>query len=334
MEIVNSKTIICPICNTSILENEYIEIYIPKLLNKDEYKLYHCTTCEIEFWSPLSIIPDFYENNGNEAYEIFHSGLRDVPYWQKPFFKYVPLKAGRVLDIGCGDGVFLNEAQKKGFEVWGLDFDAKSIKIAQEKFGLKNIFAMSLEKFAEFAVKQNIKFDIISFFEVLEHQDQPDNFINIVKTLLNSEGYIVGSVPNRDSIIMKMERKLSYGDFPPHHFLRFSENVIKNFFKKKGFNDVEIFFINYPLMEYSAFIENILTRKVGKKIKIAFKKNIIEKNKNKSSIKTFSNKKKITFNILKMARNISFLPLAVISRPLIYFTKGNDIYFQAKLIKK
>lgn len=333
METIKSKTIICPLCRINISENSYREIYISKL-NNEEYKLYHCPNCELEFWSPLRTVSDFYEQEGEEAYELFHSGLRRMPYWQKPFFKYFPLKSGRILDVGCGDGVFLKEAQKNGFEVWGLDFDRKSIKISQEKFGLKNTYAISLKDFAEFASKQNIKFDVITFFEVLEHQDKPEEFINILKGLLKHEGYIAGSVPNRDSIILKMERKQYYGDFPPHHFLRFSKNVIENFFKRRAFLNIETFLINYPLIEYSAFIENVLTRGVGLKIKRAFKKVIIRKHKNEGSIKTYSIKKEIAFNMLKMTRNIAFLPLAIISRPLLYSIGDNDIYFQAKLNKK
>lgn len=329
--LLKDKNIICPICNTNIHKEGNIDIYISKY-NKEKYKLYRCPNCDAEFWEPLKIIPDFYDKEGEEAYGLFHSGIRTMPYWQKSFFKYFPLKSGRILDIGCGDGIFLKEAQKKGFDVWGLDFDKKSIKISQEKFGLKNTYAMSLVNFTEFAIRQKIKFDVITFFEVLEHQDKPEEFINSVKSLLNNNGYIAGSVPNRESIIVKIERKLYQGDFPPHHFLRFSKKVILKFFLRNGFYDIETFLIHYPLIEYSAFIESVLTRNVGLKIKTAFKA-IIRKHKNDMFVNDYSIKKKIVFNMLKTTRSIVFLPFAIISKPFLFlrFIEGNDIYFQAKL---
>jgi 2-polyprenyl-3-methyl-5-hydroxy-6-metoxy-1,4-benzoquinol methylase len=39
---------------------------------------------------------------------------------------------------------------------------------------------------------------VITFFEVLEHQDKPREFLEMVKGLLKEGGYIAGSVPNRE----------------------------------------------------------------------------------------------------------------------------------------
>jgi 2-polyprenyl-3-methyl-5-hydroxy-6-metoxy-1,4-benzoquinol methylase len=56
---------------------------------------------------------------------------------------------------------------------------------------------MSLEEFYEYAKEKNLKFDVITFFEVLEHQDKLREFLEMVKGLLREGGYIAGSVPNR-----------------------------------------------------------------------------------------------------------------------------------------
>jgi 2-polyprenyl-3-methyl-5-hydroxy-6-metoxy-1,4-benzoquinol methylase len=59
---------------------------------------------------------------------------------------------------------------------------------------------MSLEEFYEYAKEKNLKFDVITFFEVLEHQDKPREFLEMVKGFLKGGGYIAGSVPNRDGM--------------------------------------------------------------------------------------------------------------------------------------
>ena len=99
--------------------------------------------------------------------------------------------------MGCGDGRFLRYAKEQGFEVWVIDFDKKSVESAKRNFGIDTIFAMSLEEFYEYAKEKNLKFDAITFFEVLEHQDKPREFLEMVKGLLKEGGYIAGSVPNR-----------------------------------------------------------------------------------------------------------------------------------------
>ncbi|MEM5782690.1 MAG: methyltransferase domain-containing protein, partial [Candidatus Aenigmatarchaeota archaeon] len=75
-----------------------------------------------------------------------------------------------------------------------------------------------------------LNFDVITFFEVLEHQDRPKEFIETIKSMLKPGGYIVGSVPNRDSWMWRMSgRRIGKGDFPPNHFLRFSKRSFGKF---------------------------------------------------------------------------------------------------------
>ncbi|MDW7973015.1 MAG: class I SAM-dependent methyltransferase [Thermodesulfovibrio sp.] len=234
---------VCPSCETSVLEESYLETYTAPF-NNQEYKLYHCLKCDLHWWEPLEIVPEFYEQEGEEDYAILHMGIdRPIGENHKMFFKHVPLKSGRLLDVGCGDGVFLVEAQKRGYEVWGIDFDRKSIQVCQEKRGLKNTFAMTPWEFAEFCQKENLKFDIITFFEVLEHQDKPREFLEAVKNMLKPGGWIAGSVPNVNidrmgGIYRKIYRYMHRHDLPPNHLLRFSINALKKILEHAGFNQV------------------------------------------------------------------------------------------------
>ncbi|MCS7244446.1 MAG: hypothetical protein RMJ36_06920 [Candidatus Calescibacterium sp.] len=64
---------VCPSCESSVLEEKYIETYIAPF-NNQEYKLYHCPKCDLQ-WEPLKIVPEFYEQEGEEDYVIFHMGI-------------------------------------------------------------------------------------------------------------------------------------------------------------------------------------------------------------------------------------------------------------------
>lgn len=88
---------------------------------------------------------------------------------------------------------------------------------------------MSLDEFVEFAKDKNLKFDVVTFFEVLEHQDKPKQFLENVGKLLKPNGFIAGSVPNRDFILKEINWKYFSVDYPPHHFLRFSSKASPTF---------------------------------------------------------------------------------------------------------
>ena len=187
----------CSICKTVV--TSHTEVYTSPY-NMQEYKKYECPTCDVHWWEPLKIIPEFYESETFEGYVAFHEFQRlRIGENHKAFFENIPKDIkGRLLDVGCGDGVFLREAQKHGFEVWGIDFDRNSVETAKRHLGVDTIYAMSLEEFYEFVRERNLKFDVITFFEVLEHQDRPMEFLRMVRELLKEGGYIAGSVPNRE----------------------------------------------------------------------------------------------------------------------------------------
>jgi hypothetical protein len=48
----------------------------------------------------------------------------------------------------------------------------KSVENVKRNLGIDTVFAMSLEEFYEYAKERGLKFDVITFFEVLEHQDK------------------------------------------------------------------------------------------------------------------------------------------------------------------
>ncbi|GIW65027.1 MAG: hypothetical protein KatS3mg093_006 [Candidatus Parcubacteria bacterium] len=120
----------------------------------------------------------------------------------------------------------MKEVQKLGFEVWGIDFDKKSIEVAKNKFGLKNVFPMSLDEFVDFAKEKDLKFDVITFFEVLEHQDKPREFLEQIKILLKPGGLYCWFCPKQRWFFKKIRR------IAPSSFLMvFLKNLLKKFLK-------------------------------------------------------------------------------------------------------
>lgn len=320
----------CPVCKFKVKEKNCIKVYISNW-NKKEYKLYHCPSCDLQWWEPLKVEPEFYEEEGEEGYAVFHLGISEtLGENHKMFFKHFPLKSGRLLDVGCGDGRFLKKAKEVGFEVWGIDFDRKSVQVCREKKGLENVYAMSLEEFSELAKKEGLKFDIITFFEVLEHQDRPREFLEKVKELLKPGGWIAGSVPNRERIF-KFERY----DFPPNHFLRFNRHSLLKLLNMLGFHS-EVNGVRYEFKSLPAYLGDVFLGSFGLKLKKLLKRSAVKDDKLASieveDLKKVNPNTKLYFlSLLRKVRDgIFFLP-AVVYYFLIPENKGIHLYFQGKL---
>jgi SAM-dependent methyltransferase len=309
----------CPICHTEVEERNFKETYVSPY-NNQEYKRYECLNCEVHWWEPLKIIPEFYENEVFEGYVSSHErvGTRLGEY-HKAFFKHFPSNVrGKLLDVGCGDGRFLKHAKEQGFEVWGIDFDKKSVENVKRNLGFDTVFAMSLEEFYEYAKEKNLKFDVITFFEVLEHQDKPREFLEMVRGLLKEGGYIAGSVPNRERLFVEMDWKdYFHWDYPPHHFLRFSKSSLEKALNFSGFKDVEVYKLDFPFIELFPYLEKKLFGNLDKlKIKL---KGMVLGDERKARIYAVeeltevspSKGKAYILMMLKLIRNAILLPFAL-----------------------
>lgn len=102
--------------------------------------------------------------------------------------------AGRALDVGCGDGTFLEALAGKGWEVYGTELTSSIAATARERLG-DRLRVGNLEE----AGLASTSFDLITFWHVLEHLDAPDRALVEARRLLKPDGQIVVAVPNIDS---------------------------------------------------------------------------------------------------------------------------------------
>ena len=138
-------------------------------------------------------------------------------------------RRGELLDIGCGTGNFLAAAREAGYQVSGTELDRNAARFAKEQAGLEQVFPLTI---AEFADKYpDKKFDVVTFFEVLEHQAAPVAFLQNVKACLRPRGYIALSVPNRERWLTGPDVL----DYPPNHFLRWNARALKALLQAQGF---------------------------------------------------------------------------------------------------
>jgi len=225
---------LCPACGCS--QQAAATQSFTEPLAKTTYRLYRCPGCDLEFWAPL-VMPDgsYYEQAVGE-YEHYHKGDDlSLRWWHRAFLRDFPSTniPGRILDIGCADGRFLRTMKDKGWSVCGVDFDRRSVETARRTCGTSEIYHGSLDEVVgQFEAGL---FDVVTFFEVLEHQVNPIGFLQRVKTLMKRGGTVGGSVPNRLRYVIPTRHS---PDLPPHHFTLWTPEVLRRFFERQGFSDV------------------------------------------------------------------------------------------------
>jgi 2-polyprenyl-6-hydroxyphenyl methylase/3-demethylubiquinone-9 3-methyltransferase len=110
-------------------------------------------------------------------------------------------KKESILDLGCGGGIFCEAAANNGFSrVCGVDLGLENIEIAQEhakQNGFTNIEYFHSD-IKEIFQSNDVQFDIITAFEVVEHCDDWRDFLNSAIRLLKPGGLFFVSTINRN----------------------------------------------------------------------------------------------------------------------------------------
>jgi 2-polyprenyl-3-methyl-5-hydroxy-6-metoxy-1,4-benzoquinol methylase len=142
--------------------------------------------------------------------------------------KYTAQK-GRLLDIGCGQGHFLQKMKTQGFEVFGIEQDEQIAKLAKEKFGIEVHTADWLTK------QKDGSFAAITMWHSLEHLQHLNETLQEAKRLLAEDGALVVALPNIDSFDRKYYGLHWAGYDVPRHLWHFSPKTFKILAKKHGF---------------------------------------------------------------------------------------------------
>jgi len=109
-------------------------------------------------------------------------------------------KGAKILDFGCGDGLFLQvfrEAHPE-YEFFGFDLSEIAVERGKKKYGL-NLFSGEIEKSG---FPDNF-FDLITLYHVIEHLNEPSSVVKKLYQLARPQGKIVITTPNEDYLLLK-----------------------------------------------------------------------------------------------------------------------------------
>lgn len=163
---------------------------------------------------------------------------------------YYP-ESGKVLDIGCGNGVSLLEMQKKGIEAYGIEEDRNLEKPAKE-LGLN----VEIGNIYDSKYPDNF-FDYVTLNQVLEHIPEPERFLIAINKKLKSSGVVIASFPNFNSVYRKLCGKKWIHWHVPFHLNHFSKKSLEILANKSGFK-IKKYRIVTPTTWSILQVENII----------------------------------------------------------------------------
>jgi 2-polyprenyl-3-methyl-5-hydroxy-6-metoxy-1,4-benzoquinol methylase len=195
----------CPICNAGCIREDLV-VKDYTVSNKN-FDVWTCDNCDLKYTDNVpdqSAIGKFYQSSNYISHSDTKVGFINKMYHKvrnhtlktkrKLVEKFSNTTNGKILDIGCGTGAFLNNIQQAGWQIIGLEPDANAIKTANSLYKISPKTPEEL-----FSLPAN-SFDAITMWHVLEHVHQLQEYIEQLKNLIKPQGAIFIAVPNYQSL--------------------------------------------------------------------------------------------------------------------------------------
>lgn len=181
---------------------------------------FQCQNCDMVFLSQRLAeeeIRSIYDREDYQQFSCYIEGLEEkIARYRIGILKNkIELKPGmKVLDFGCGDGLFLAKL-KEAFpflELYGLDLSEVAVKKGRETYRL-NLVSGELEN----DTFEKNYFDLVTSYHVFEHLPNPKEVIEKIFLILKPKGKLVITTPNENYLLLKILKllyKISLGKLP------------------------------------------------------------------------------------------------------------------------
>lgn len=135
-----------------------------------------------------------------------------------------------LLDIGCGSGLFLHLARRRGFLSHGMDISERAVQAVREQYAIEARVGSVGDD-----IWHGQRFDFVTLFHVLEHLRDPRAALSYARAQLKPRGSLIVQVPNLNSLQSRFFGKRWYGLDVPRHIINFSPHGLRLLLNEAGF---------------------------------------------------------------------------------------------------
>jgi len=197
--------------------------------------------CGLVFVTPVpsrGVIEAAYQDDYYEAWQAQGSARRRMWERRADLVDEVAGTAGRLLDVGCGDGTFLRTAQKHGWRVVGTELSRNAVERSKD-------VQLSQGEVWEAAFPAS-SFDVVTSWHVIEHAGDPMRMAREMNRLLTPGGWLILATPNVNDYIFRVGYAagrlrwptLYEADERELHLYHFSESTLVRLLAEAGFTEI------------------------------------------------------------------------------------------------
>ena len=223
------------------------------LINKNSYNLSECSKCKIGMLHPFPSEEELaklyscgnYRTDTGKRFGLAIEFLIYLGRLRKRRRINQFIKTGKILDIGCGRGLFLDVMRRGGWDTLGTEFNEETASYAMKTYGLK-IFPGDIARHK----LPTESIDVININQVLEHLKNPNKVIQESCRLLKNGGILIISVPDLRSPQFAIGKGKWFLLDLPFHLFHFTEEGLCELLSK---NEFKVKYIKRFSLEISPF---------------------------------------------------------------------------------
>ncbi|MEA2443652.1 MAG: hypothetical protein QOJ12_944 [Thermoleophilales bacterium] len=177
----------------------------------DLYRCDECGTVQQPSLPAGAELHDLYREMSDEAYLDEAAGRRETANRLLDMIgRY--RAGGRLLDVGCGHGLLVDEAARRGWSATGLELSSSAARYARERLSL-DVREQTLDD------HDGGPYDALILADVIEHLDDPRGAIARCRDLLAPDGVLCIVTPDPASATARLAGSRWWGYVPAHTYL-------------------------------------------------------------------------------------------------------------------
>jgi SAM-dependent methyltransferase len=149
--------------------------------------------------------------------------------------RYRGAHGGRLLEIGCGHGDFLVEAEKAGYDVTGIEYALPAAHRATARLGQGRVLCGEVSSLRP----GSRSFDVCVIADVIEHTRNPRAFLDAIHGLLAPGGVLFIATPSLDSWSARV-MGTRWMELKPEHLFYFDRSTLQSALQLSQFNEVYV----------------------------------------------------------------------------------------------